>query len=123
MLACRPRGLPRSDRVGPSVAWACGQSGLAHKLFDREPWAGGGRRRPGEHALDRHLSRDVALVTMASRAGGRWCRLLSQEAPFFLSYPRTDAKSGGRAGSRSSDQLVRGFFVELCGEFAPLVHL
>lgn len=49
--------------------------------------------------------------------------MLSQEAPFFLSYPRTDAKSGGRAGSRSSDQLVRGFFVELCGEFAPLVHL
>jgi hypothetical protein len=60
---------------------------------------------------------------MASRASGRWCRLFNEETPFFLSYPRTDAKSGGRGGPRSSDQLVRRFFDELCSEVAPLVHL
>jgi TIR domain-containing protein len=49
--------------------------------------------------------------------------LFNEETPFFLSYPRTDAKSGGRGGPRSSDQLVRTFFEELCDEIAPLVHL
>jgi TIR domain len=49
--------------------------------------------------------------------------LFNKETPFFLSYPRTDAKSGGRGGARSSDQLVGRFFDELCAEVAPLVHL
>jgi hypothetical protein len=49
-------------------------------------------------------------------------RLFNEETPFFLSYPRTAAKSGGRNGPRSSDQLVRTFFGDLCEEVAPLVH-
>ncbi len=49
--------------------------------------------------------------------------MFNEETPFFLSYPRTDAKSGGRGGPRSSDQLVRTFFGELCDEIAPLVYL
>jgi hypothetical protein len=48
--------------------------------------------------------------------------LFNEETPFFLSYPRTDKKSGGRGGPRSPDQLVRTFFMELCDEVAPLVH-
>jgi hypothetical protein len=48
--------------------------------------------------------------------------LFNEETPFFLSYPRTDAKSGSRGGPRSSDQLVKRFFDELCSEVAPLVH-
>jgi hypothetical protein len=48
--------------------------------------------------------------------------LFNEETPFFLSYPRTDAKSGGRGGPRSSDQLVARFFGELSDEVAPLVH-
>ena len=49
--------------------------------------------------------------------------MFNEETPFFLSYPRTDAKAGGRDRPRSSDQLVGRFFDELSAEIAPLVHL
>jgi hypothetical protein len=51
------------------------------------------------------------------------CVVLNEETPFFLSYPRTNAKSGGRGGTRTSDQLVKQFYDDLCEDVAPLVHL
>jgi TIR domain len=72
-------------------------------------------------------SQGLMLRRPASYDGGtrrrEGCLVLNEETPFFLSYPRIDAKLGDRGGERSSDRLVRQFYDDLCQDVAPLVHL
>jgi len=49
------------------------------------------------------------------------CLVVNQETPFFLSYPRAEARGSGLGGTRSPNQLVRQFYEDLCEDVAQLV--